>query len=466
MLTPLISSSPSFGFGPFFASIAATTGTPADTLFSTLSVTVTPTFALAALAAVACLSAAAEGIAHRRRLRRIPIRIHVNGTRGKSSVTRLIAAGLRAGGHRTCAKTTGTDAVMIMPDGTEYPIHRPGRANITEQKRVVRTAVECGADALVIECMALQPLLQSTCELGFVRATHGVITNARADHLDVMGPTRLHVAHALAGTTPCGGVLLTAEDREDSLTVLRESAADRGSTFRAINADDARAITAEDLAGFSYLEHAENVALALAVCESVGIDRDVALRGMWAATPDIGAMKVHNTAVGQTSSWSFTNALAANDPESTQRIWDAVGSRATAATRVLLMNCRDDRVERSVSMATHAANWSGVDMHVVIGSGTEHYRRALKRGGVPESRIVVAESGDPESIAQAMFVAGLGRDLDIVGVGNIKGPGLKLAEFFATHDRWPDVAEDRQVRVADRFETAAAGHRDRETVGS
>ena len=35
---------------------------------------------------------------HQRNVNAIPIRIHVNGTRGKSSVTRLIAAGLRAGG--------------------------------------------------------------------------------------------------------------------------------------------------------------------------------------------------------------------------------------------------------------------------------------------------------------------------------------------------------------------------------
>ena len=33
---------------------------------------------------------------HRRHLARIPVRIHVNGTRGKSSVCRLIGAGLRA----------------------------------------------------------------------------------------------------------------------------------------------------------------------------------------------------------------------------------------------------------------------------------------------------------------------------------------------------------------------------------
>ena len=33
--------------------------------------------------------------------------IHVNGTRGKSTVSRLIEAGLRAGGLRVFCKTTG-----------------------------------------------------------------------------------------------------------------------------------------------------------------------------------------------------------------------------------------------------------------------------------------------------------------------------------------------------------------------
>ena len=45
-----------------------------------------------------------ESLWHQRFLHSIPLRIHVNGTRGKSGVTRLIAAGLRAGGLRTCAR--------------------------------------------------------------------------------------------------------------------------------------------------------------------------------------------------------------------------------------------------------------------------------------------------------------------------------------------------------------------------
>ena len=39
-----------------------------------------------------------ESRKHQANLKKISVRIHVNGTRGKSSVTRLIAAGLNAGG--------------------------------------------------------------------------------------------------------------------------------------------------------------------------------------------------------------------------------------------------------------------------------------------------------------------------------------------------------------------------------
>src|SRR5436190_14543319 len=105
--------------------------------------------------AVLIVAALLEAIAHRRNLRRVAIRIHVNGTRGKSSVTRLIAAGLREAGILTCAKTTGTLPRMIMPNGLEYPVFRPSHANVIEQIRIVRAAATFPAQALVIECMAL-----------------------------------------------------------------------------------------------------------------------------------------------------------------------------------------------------------------------------------------------------------------------------------------------------------------------
>ena len=82
------------------------------------------------------------------------------------------------------------------------------------------------AEALVLECMALQPHLQALTELDMLQATHGVITNARPDHLDVMGPDARAVAHALAGTTPLAGRLYTCEEQHRD--VLVAAARDRG----------------------------------------------------------------------------------------------------------------------------------------------------------------------------------------------------------------------------------------------
>jgi len=70
---------------------------------------------------------------------------------------------------------------------------------VIEQIRIVDAAADMRAEALVVECMALVPHLQWLSESRLIRATHGVITNAREDHLDVMGPTERDVAAGALG---------------------------------------------------------------------------------------------------------------------------------------------------------------------------------------------------------------------------------------------------------------------------
>ena len=99
---------------------------------------------------------------HKISLKKIPIRIHVNGTRGKSSVTRLIAAGLREGGLNTFAKTTGTIPRIINNIGNDVELHRLRGASIGEQIKLIRYFSRYKPDALVIECMAVNPQYQWT----------------------------------------------------------------------------------------------------------------------------------------------------------------------------------------------------------------------------------------------------------------------------------------------------------------
>ena len=89
-------------------------------------------YILLAIIIIAAVFGIVEYYLHQKRIYSIPIRIHINGTRGKSSVTRLIGAGLRAGGISNITKVTGTFPRLIVEDGTETYIHRKASANILE----------------------------------------------------------------------------------------------------------------------------------------------------------------------------------------------------------------------------------------------------------------------------------------------------------------------------------------------
>jgi len=365
-----------------------------------------------------------EAFTHTRRLRRVPIRIHVNGTRGKSSVTRLIAAGLRGGGIRTCAKTTGSTASMIFADGSEYPFYRPLGPNIIEQARVVRAAAEAGAEALVVECMALQPRLQSLCELRLLRSTCGVITNAREDHLEVMGPTPRDVALALAGTTPIGSKLFTCEGR--FLDVLRDAVRDRGTELIGVDASE---VGEDDLAGFSHIEHAQNVALALRVCESVGVPRRAALPAMWEAEPDPGALTIVRVDAFERQ-LPFANAFAANDPDSTREAWELALSRhPDVDRRIALFNCRADRPERSEQLGAACVEWPAADHYVAMGTGTYFFIRTVQRAGISPDQITMAEGSSAESIFETVLELA-GSSTLVVGMGNAGNGGLELARYL------------------------------------
>lgn len=373
------------------------------------------------------IAGAVELWAHKRKIKQIPYRVHVNGTRGKSSVTRLISAALRAGGKRVFAKTTGTLPQMIFPDGSELPVYRASKANIIEQLRIFRVAAENEAEVLVIECMALQPTLQSLCELKLVQATHGVITNARADHLDVMGPDEVNVAEALLGTTPVGSKLFTCE--RDYLKEFEAACRDRGSELVAISLEEAEEITDEEMLGFSYVEHKDNVALALRVASDFGIERHVALKGMYEVTADIGAL--HEFSLDYFGrKLILINGFAANDPESTEMIWDiALARHQDAQQKVMIINCRADRPDRSRQMGECISEWASADYYVVIGSGVYPFMQGALEAGISPNKLIYAERMNGVEIFEKLLSISTPHTM-FMGICNIKGPGLELIQYF------------------------------------
>jgi gamma-polyglutamate synthase len=279
----------------------------------------------------------------------VPIRIHVNGTRGKSTTTRLIAGALREAGIVTLAKTTGTAPRLILPDGREQPIVRRGPASIREQLWFMREARRQRVSAVVVECMAIAPELQRVCERDILRATIGVFTNVRPDHGDVMGPSPDEVARALAETVPARGV------------VVLGSADHAGPILDAAVARESRIVQPAAPAPPDGPPDwmAENVAVACAVARELGIDADAARRGSAAAAPDPGAVRRERRTIGS-ADVRLVDALAANDPESLVRL---LGPRTAPA--IFVFHHRADRPYRLRQFAD-APPWTAASDALIV----------------------------------------------------------------------------------------------------
>ncbi|MEM9555721.1 MAG: poly-gamma-glutamate synthase PgsB [Acidobacteriota bacterium] len=382
-------------------------------------------FIVLILSALTVAFALAEYAAHQRRIRAIPHRIHVNGTRGKSSVTRLIGAGLRAGGLATITKVTGTFPRLILADGTDVPVHRKAAPSILEQIEIVEYARRQAAEVLVIECMALDPAYQRITEHQMIHATLPVLVNIRLDHTDVMGRTIEEIGEAMANTIPRGARVFTAE--EENLHLLRRLARHRGAEV--VQAKDG--VTRADLEGFRYIEHRENVALALAVCEELGVEREIALRGMWRARPDAGVL-TRARIVESGSIVNFFNAFAANDPDSSLRVWRKLRDDGLLrGHRFMLLNSRPDRKERSEQLAhlvgEHLAD--EVEAVFVMGEPTEVVARRLRAHGLDRDKIVDLGHAGPEAVYLAVLDRS-GEESSIVAIGNMGGQGSATVELF------------------------------------
>ncbi|MCD4695832.1 MAG: poly-gamma-glutamate synthase PgsB [Bacteroidales bacterium] len=375
---------------------------------------------------IASIVGVIEYIRHQERIFSIPIRIHINGTRGKSSVTRLIGAGLRAGGISTITKVTGTFPRLIIEDGTETYIHRKSDANIIEQLSIVKYTALRKAQALVMECMALQPQYQTITEKQMIHSNLSVMTNVRLDHTDVMGHTLPEIAETLGRTIPKNEHFFTAENIIPH--TLKKMADKRNTVSHFINQ---QSVSPEEMKGFSYIEHRENVSLALAVCQHLKIDRETALKGMYKAVPDAGALRCYRVEAFQKQMF-FYNAFAANDPDSTFMVWQKVRDEiGLEGIRIVLLNTRQDRLDRARQLTEMAARklTDEIDYLILIGQSTEVVENMTISYGLPHNKIINLGWTTPPKVFEKVLSV-TEKKSTIVAIGNMGGMGAETSEFF------------------------------------
>ncbi|TXL66716.1 poly-gamma-glutamate synthase PgsB [Cerasibacillus terrae] len=357
---------------------------------------------------------------HYENINSIPIRINVNGIRGKSTVTRLITTMIIESGLKTVGKTTGTAARMIYWNKEERPIIRRREGpNIGEQRLIVQEAADLGAEALVSECMAVNPDYQITFQDQLLQANIGVIVNVLEDHMDVMGPTLDEVAQAFLATIPYNGTLVTIDG--EYLNLFKRVAKKRNTKVIVAKPEE---VDEAYLRKFDYMIFPDNVALALGVAEALDIPKEDALEGMLLTPPDPGAMKIATYEYGGKYA-HFVNGFAANDPTSTLRIWDRVQYVGYPSENlIVIMNCRDDRVDRTIQFANDVLPYMSISTLILTGSTTAPIVEKYNKDMIKADELLNLEDESMDLVLEELHKRLNGQV--IYGIGNIHGSGEPL----------------------------------------
>jgi len=319
--------------------------------------------------------------------------IHINGTRGKSTVTRLIGTILRKNGYKTYTKVTGSKPAIIDTKGNEREITRYGRPNIKEQLKVMRMAKKDGARVLVIECMAVNPNYQYITQHSMLDANISIITNARRDHEEQMGNTIEDIAMSLSNTIPKGGILFIP----NNLVAFYKDICAKNKT---------EIIVFPEIKENQEIDfYNENINAALGVAEYFSIPKEKALEDMRDYPQDKGVVSTHKI-----NNHLFINGFSINDIDSIKKTIHMLDLKSMP---VFLIN---NRADRPIRVKQHFELINELKPKIVIVAGS-HYR-FLKRK-LKDSKVI-----------RFTTVNDLEQYPIVFGIGNVKGEGLNIINYY------------------------------------
>lgn len=339
--------------------------------------------------------------------------IHINGIRGKSTVSRLIDAGLRAGGYKVFTKTSGTSPRIIDTNAKEFEINRQGKANIREQISVITWASKEKAEVLILECMAVKPELQYVCENKILKSDIVAITNVREDHLDEMGDSLDKIADSLSNTIPKKATFFTAD--KNYFNFFKNRCEDKNT----------RAFLSKNIKNeYWEIDFPNNIALAMDICKYLNVDEKIALEGMRTYHKDPGSLKVLTYLNKKNFRIFFVNTLAANDPDSTEIILDRVCIKTYWNNeRYLLVNNRADRLSRLKQFVNFTIKFENrFDKILISGENKNLFYKYLLKNRIDKNRIII--------LSDEKYFENIEDDSLIFAVGNICRLGKKLVDYF------------------------------------
>lgn len=323
----------------------------------------------------------------------IKLVIHVNGIRGKSTIVRMLDAVFREHGYQTFSKVTGTYPRYTSVDGVERDIKRVN-ANILEQRRFLKKAYKDKAEVLIIECMALNPELQSISER-FLKSDVTIISNVKIDHLEVMGESHYEIGRTLLKSAPEKNLVIVGD------TYLHEN-------YYELNNNIVMANSYEAIEG----EYKSNTDIVFELANRLKLDTDIskeAIRSYKKETISNSIIKFKNSKVEM--------GFDVNDLESTIEKYISYKRKLKREYKrkneIIWFNDRMDRPYRSKVFIKWLVSISP-DRIILSGDRLKENKIALVKHGFNGAIVEIDKFN--------------GKDEYILGIGNIKGLDSIISE--------------------------------------
>jgi len=252
-------------------------------------------------------------------------RVLVTGSRGKSSIVRMLHAAFGGAGLAAYSRITGVVPRALGPDEVR-PIARSAGAHVEEMHWWL-AQLPATAQAVVLENSAISPDLQALAGR-WLRPHITVLSNTLPDHQEAWGPTSACATKVLVRGIPRGGKVILPDTLElDSH--LQDLLHQRRCTT----------LFAGPAHGIDKPHQASNHGLALAVIQQLGLDTEPARQAILSLKSDVYDFRVLDC-----NGAELAMAFSANDITSTQALFTSL-QWSQAETR-LVYNHRADRPAR------------------------------------------------------------------------------------------------------------------------
>jgi len=348
---------------------------------------------------------------------RIQLRIHVNGTRGKSSVTEYIAAGLRTQ-KKVLAKITGIKPTIIYPDGKHEIIKRNGRARVQEQFNIANLASKLFVNSLVLECMSILPELQKL-ESRLLSPHIYIITNIRDDHSEEMGATLLEQAEAICSAIPSNCIVLTSE--EHFYPLINKYALKKNSEVIMINSLNEKYSSIVPEGTFSI-----NIALALETCRLAGVTEDSAINNILEVIKNKPNPLIEFST--NKKKIRFVDGFAVNDVPSAEDFIKYWKNKFVDIEEVyIILNTRNDRPIRSLQFARWIGSLKSISKVIITGTHIPRTRKEIVKSGFDKNKIYSWKNSQVNSSLNSLNEI-VGKNALVFGLGNIAGDGFVILE--------------------------------------